>query len=133
MAETLFALDVDWSEVSALSLPGADSMLWDSPGPPPHISGKWLIFVEGLEEGGQELLRVKEFLAAVSPDDIWGTKRRHTSARLLLSEPSRYLRSDSESSDRVAVAPTLKVTEIGEIPKPVTSGDMSGLYIGPGL
>jgi hypothetical protein len=124
---------VDWSKVSALSLPGADSMLWDSPGPPPHISGKWLIFVEGLEERGPELLRVKEFLAAVSPDDIWGTKRRHTSARLLLSEPSRYLRSDSESNDRVAVAPTLKVTEIGKITNPVTSGDMSELYIGARL
>jgi hypothetical protein len=64
---------------------------------------------------------------------LWGTKRRHTSARLLLSEPSRYLRSDSESNDRVAVAPTLKVTEIGKITNPVTSGDMSELYIGARL
>jgi|SRR5580704_4269255 hypothetical protein len=47
------------------------------------------------------------------------------------SYPSLNLRSDSESNDCVAVAPTLKVTEIGEIPNPVTSGDMSGLYIGP--
>src|ERR1700722_13436378 len=39
-------------------------------------------------------------------------------------------RSYTQSSRAVALAPTFKVTEIVEIPNPVGSGDMSGLYIG---
>jgi hypothetical protein len=125
----IVVMDVDWDDVSALSLPDADSMLWDSPGPPPRISGKWLIFAEEGADGDAEFVREMQFLAAVSPDDIWGTKHTHTSARLLLSEssPSLVLWEAYDSNG----CPLSRGRF--QNPPPAAGAGVSDTYIGPGL
>jgi hypothetical protein len=108
-------MNVDWSKVSALLPPDGDEVLWDLPGPPPHISGSWLIFAEGSEAEDAELLRVKEFLAMVSPDDISGTQP------LRMCDPASS--SYGESSRVVRLPPSLSSPKPSQKSDPVNTGD----------
>jgi hypothetical protein len=108
-------LNVDWSKVSALLPPDDDEVLWDSPGPPPHISGSWLIFAEGSEAGDAELLRVKEFLATVLPYDISGTQP------LRMCAPASSSWCDFRR--REAVTPSLSSPKTSQNSDAVNTGD----------